>query len=90
MIVSCPKHPDTGVLIEGQVPMWDEACKAVLDICNMFPQLEYLGFDVAVTDRGIKILEVNNHQDLHRCNLYGPEIQKYYKEKIAMKRKMVK
>ena len=90
VIVPCPIHPDSGVLIEGFVPMWDEVCKAVLSVCLSLPQLEFLGFDVVVSDQGVKILEINKHQDLHRSHLYGQEIQDFFKEKIQQKKSRIK
>lgn len=90
VITPCPNHPDTGVLIEGYVPYWDEVKRAVTEMCLTIPQLEYLGFDVAITDRGIKILEINKHQDLHRCPEYGPYVQAFFKEKIMRKREKLR
>lgn len=52
VITSCPNHPDTGMLIEGQLPEWDKVKQTLTDICNYFGQLEYLGFDVAISSQG--------------------------------------
>ena len=41
--------------------------QTLTDICNYFGQLEYLGFDVAISSQGIRILEINKYQDLNRC-----------------------
>lgn len=87
VIIPCPEHPDTGVLIDGYLPDWEEAKKALVDICKYFGQLEYLGFDVALCAQGIKILEINKHQDLHRCAYYGETIQQYFRDKISEKSK---
>lgn len=48
------------MLIEGQLPEWDKVKQTLTDICNYFGQLEYLGFDVAISSQGIRILEINN------------------------------
>ena len=87
VIVPCPNHPDTGTLIEGYLPLWDEVKQVVREMCLTVPQLEYLGFDVAITDKGVQVLEINKHQDLHRCPEYGPYIQDFFKHKIELKRK---
>lgn len=89
IIVPCPNHPDTGVLIEGVLPDWEFAKKTLIDICNYFGQLEYLGFDVALSSQGVKILEINKYQDLHRCAFYGETVQNFFKEKIAEKKKQM-
>ena len=87
VITPCPNHPDTGALIDGYVPLWPEVKKMIEDICLIMPELEYLGFDVAITDKGVKVLEVNRHQDLHRAYAYGDEVQAFFKEKIELKKK---
>lgn len=82
----CPTHPDTGVEIAGiQIPHWQEVCRTVCDICRYIPDLEYLGFDVAVTEEGFQIMEINIHQDLHKVALYSDEIMDYFRRKIRYK-----
>lgn len=85
----CPTHPDTGVEIEGiQIPHWQEVCQTVCDICRFIPDLEYLGFDVAVTEDGFNIMEINIHQDLHKVALYSDEIMDFFRRKIRYKERM--
>lgn len=86
IILPCPNHPDTNVFIEGYLPEWENVKKYLLDICRYFGQLEYLGFDVAISNEGVRILEINKYQDLHRCAFYGEEIQNFYKQKIEGKK----
>ena len=85
IIVPCQNHPDTGVLIEGILPYWEDVKKTLVNICNYLGQLEYLGFDVALSSEGVRILEINKYQDLHRCAFYGDRVQNYFKGKIAAK-----
>ena len=89
MILPCPHHPDTGVLIEGQIPLWDKVKEVVQKICLTIPELEYLGFDIAITDHGVKVLEINKHQDLHRNPEYGEEVQRFFRDKINQKKQLV-
>lgn len=81
----CPVHPDTGVKIEGVVPNWDYMCNGVLNICKFMPELEYLGFDIAITDDGFKIIEINIHQDLHKVAEHTPEFKQFYQDKMKLK-----
>ena len=81
----CPKHPDTGVEIEGIVPNWDYMCEGVLNICRFMPELEYLGFDIAITDDGFKIIEINIRQDLHKVAEHSPEFKQFYQDKLKLK-----
>ena len=78
-------HPDTGVKIEGIVPNWDYMCKGVVNICKFMPELEYLGFDIAITDDGFKIIEINIHQDLHKVAEHTPEFRQFYQDKMKLK-----
>lgn len=82
----CPVHPDTNVPISGIVPCWQELRKAVLEIASYMKELEYLGFDVAITNEGIKVLEINIHQDLHKVAEYTDEINAFFDR--AKQRKM--
>lgn len=85
-VVPCVRHPDSGIEIDGLVPHWDEVKQTVRDICVYIAQLEYLGFDVAITNDGFKILEINTHQDLHRYPNYDPRLKEYFRRKIAYKK----
>lgn len=78
IIYSCKVHPDTGVEIKGVVPHWDKVKRGIEDISKYIFQLEYMGFDVVVTDDSFKILEINTHQDLHRYPHYDRRIHEYF------------
>lgn len=80
-------HPDTGVRIEGIVPNWELMKKGITDICRFMPELEYLGFDIAITDDGFKIIEINIHQDLHKVAEHSEEFKAFFRAKLALKAK---
>ena len=82
----CPVHPDTKKEISGALPNWELLRNTVLEIARYFGELEYLGFDVAITDAGICVLEINIHQDLHKVADFSDEIQSFFRRKIAEKR----
>lgn len=83
---ACPLHPDTGIKVEGFLPHWEVVKSRILEISRYIAPLEYLGFDVAITDHGFVVLEINTHQDLHRYPAYGPEVHGYFSRKVEMKR----
>lgn len=85
VIMPCRFHPDTGVEIKGKVPNWELVKDGVLDVSRYIGQLEYLGFDVVVTEDGFKILEINTHQDLHRYPHYDKKIHEYFLRKCEQK-----
>lgn len=54
------KHPDTGVVIKGfQIPFFKEVKKLVEEAGDNIPG--YLGWDIAITEKGPIIIEVNTH-----------------------------
>ena len=69
----CPKHPDTGVLIEGIIPNWERVKELVLNVAEGIPQLEYFGFDLAVTADGIKFPEINRFPDFPKIETLSPK-----------------
>lgn len=87
-IADCPRHPDTDVAIEGVIPHWDYAVQKVLDIAASMPQLEYLGFDLAITPTGIMLPEINRSPDFPRIDKLTPETIDYLLYKLDKKKRM--
>lgn len=85
-LVDCPVHPDTGKLIEGILPHWELAKKTVLDIAAELPQLEYLGFDVALTETGVCIIEINRFPDFPRVDVLESQLIDYLLYKLECKK----
>lgn len=86
----CPVHPDSGVAIAGKLPNWDLVKRKILEICRYLCELEYLGFDIAITANGFQILEINIHQDLHKVASFDYEIKEYFNRKISYKYETLK
>ena len=84
------EHPDTGVVIEGELPHWDDIRRKILAIARSAPQLEYLGFDVAITTDGFRLLEVNRYPDYPRISRLTPETISYLLMKIEDKKRFRK
>lgn len=58
---SYPIHPDTGIAIEGfQVPYWEEAVATCLRAASIFPMLHIQHWDLAITESGPCLLEIND------------------------------
>lgn len=74
-IEDCPIHPDTGVPIEGYLPNWEKVKQDVLTVAASIPQLEFFGFDLAITEDGIKFPEINRFPDY-------PAVEKYTRKTI--------
>lgn len=78
-------HPDTGLQIKGvRVPDWDNIKQKLLDMMEELPYIKYVGWDVAVTDNDIVIIEGNSHFQvgviqLHKPLLKDAQVRKFYK-----------
>lgn len=51
------------------------------------PQLEYFGFDLAITEDGIKFPEINRFPDYPKIEKYNPKTIDYLLYKLEMKKK---
>lgn len=85
VISPSPVHPDTGVPVEGIIPHWDVVKTKLIEIAEYLPQLEWMGFDIAITPDGFNIIEINSHQGLHRYHTYPEQIKDYFARKSAAK-----
>ncbi len=81
----CSVHPDSGAPLEGVLPHWEAICRKVKEIAAYLYPMEYLGFDIVVTQDGFRILEINTHQDLHRYPEYPQEVKDYFARKCELK-----
>ena len=53
-------HPYTKVKIKGfKVPYFKEAIDLVIEASKKIPQIKYVGFDIAISDKGPVIIEGN-------------------------------
>lgn len=86
-VVDTPNHPDTGVFIGGTIPNWELVKEQVLRMAASFSQLEYLGFDVAITEDGFKIPEINRFPDFPRIDRLTPETIDYLLMKLDDKKR---
>lgn len=63
-IVKIHKHPDSNAQIEGEyINNWKKIVSQVSDYQARIPQLKVIGWDVALTDKGPVIIEINNWWD---------------------------
>lgn len=85
-IKPCLYHPDTNVKIEGYLPNWEKVKATVLDVARSIPQLEYFGFDLAITEDGIKFPEINRFPDYPAIEKLSPQTMDYLLYKLEMKK----
>lgn len=69
-------HPDSKVQLEGvQLPGWEQLHELVTATLDSFPQTRFAGVDVAMTEHGPCVIEVNTQPDrTAACDLDIPTI----------------
>lgn len=60
-----PRNPDTGAQIEGSlIPMWDQVTRILPIAAQEFQELPCIGWDFAVSEDGVRIIEANANPDI--------------------------
>ncbi len=60
------KHPDTNVLFHGfKIPYWQEAIEMIKEVSQMVEGTNYIGWDVAFTEKGPVLVEGNYEGMFH-------------------------
>lgn len=78
-------HPDTGKKLTGKrIPNWEEVKKQILKAASNNSFLSYIGWDVVITENGVKVLEANNGSgviiyQVHDPLLKNEKIRRFYK-----------
>lgn len=80
-------HPDSKTKLSGKIENYDELLSKVIGIAKRFNNIEYMGFDIGVTDKGFKCMEINSHPGIGYVQMYRPLFadpftEKYFKSKI--------
>ena len=72
------RHPDTGVEWRNQkLPNWSIVRKQIDSICQHMSSLDYMGLDIIITEKGMKLCEVNSHPAMDYAQvLCGPTLAK--------------
>ncbi len=56
------RHPDTGVEWRTSgLPNWDLVKEKIRQACRHMSSLDYMGFDIIITEDGMKLCEINSH-----------------------------
>lgn len=86
-IIPCAYHPDTNEKIEGYLPNWEYVKQQVLSIAKEIPQLEYFGFDVAITPDGLKFPEINRSPDYPAIEQFSTATIDYLLYRLDIKKR---
>ena len=58
-------HPDTKTPWRNNgLPNWDSVKEQIYKVCNHISSLDYLGFDIIITEDSMKLCEINTHPAL--------------------------
>lgn len=65
-------HPDTGAQIEGiKIPGWKEIKEKIIYLTKEIPFFEFTAWDVALTNDGIELIEINMSSSLNVFQAHG-------------------
>lgn len=79
-------HPDTHEKIDGYLPNWDIVKRELVNMSLYCPQLKWLGYDIAITEDGFSIIEINSHQGLHKAHEYDDVINGFLFRELKKKK----
>ncbi len=86
-VVDINEHPITKVSLNGQIENYGQLKDKILRIAQLFNNIEYMGFDIGVTETGFKCMEINTHPGIGYMQLFKPlfnseSVKSYYNNKI--------
>jgi hypothetical protein len=81
------KHPDTGAQIEGvTVPRWNEVLESVRRLAQRLDFIDYIGWDVVVTEDGFSVIEGNYNPDFLPLPLLANErVRAFYRHHLSFR-----
>lgn len=73
-------HPGTEIIMLGyRIPQWTSVKNLCIEAAEQLPQVRYIGWDVAITDKGCILIEGNHDPDYEFLEFVG---DRGYKSKI--------
>ena len=82
-------HPETDQRIAGVfIPGWDAIKRRVVEMASSLAFLQWIGWDLIVTEDGLKVIEGNNYPDLkvlqlHTTLLKKPRVRRFFDRRVA-------
>lgn len=65
-------HPDSGNPIKGvQIPNWDGIKQQMLDVCKKIPYMDFIAWDLLITEEGVSVIEANTSSGVNIIQLWG-------------------
>lgn len=70
-MVAISEHPDTKEKLVGTIiPNWLEVMESVKEMARSLDHIYYVGWDIAIQETGIKVIEGNNNPNLDFQSIY--------------------
>ncbi|WP_165248980.1 sugar-transfer associated ATP-grasp domain-containing protein [Adlercreutzia sp. ZJ141] len=87
-VINAPQHPTSNALVDLTIDCWSEVVDVMKRMSMKFGACEYLGFDIGITDKGPKIMEINSNSGIKYIQVFQPLLTdertaSYYKSRIA-------
>lgn len=69
-------HPDSGNPIKGvEIPHWADIKQQMLDVCNKIPYMDFIAWDLLITDEGVCVIEANTSSGVNIIQIWGGQRQ---------------
>lgn len=81
-------HPDSGTYVDGIIKEWPELEQMLKDMAIRLAPVEWLGYDLCMTDKGPKLMEINSHSGCTYLQMFTPYrkhpvLSEYFERKLA-------
>lgn len=92
-VVDTDFHPECGAPLNGIIEGYDELKRIVLNVASRFNMCSYMGFDIGITNKGFKCMEINTHPGIKYLQVFKPlmsnnVMKDYFAKRIAQIEKM--
>lgn len=65
-------HPGTDICMLGyQIPLWENVIKGIKEAALLLPECRFIGWDVAITENNIELIEGNHNPDYELLEFFG-------------------
>ena len=65
-------HPDSGAeIVNTRIPGWGNIKKEVIEVADRLPYLNYIAWDLLLTEDGVCVIEANTSSGVNIIQLWG-------------------
>ncbi|MDO4842176.1 MAG: sugar-transfer associated ATP-grasp domain-containing protein, partial [Phoenicibacter congonensis] len=81
-------HPDSGTYVDGKIEEWSQLEEMLKQMAIRLAPVEWLGYDLCMTDKGPKLMEINSHSGCTYLQMFTPYrkhevLALYFEKKLA-------